>query len=227
MVSAPGPVVNEFRGDIYVAIGVIWQPTWRSVPAKRPECSMNTDGILRKSLFLTAILLVLIFGVGFMLPGDFKVERSIVIDAPPSEVYPWVGELRRWNQWDPWRHVDKELERSYKGNSAVGDHLEWKGPQSGTGRLTILSTEPNKSLRINMAEATLEHDRLIVFELEDLGGQTRLHWSISGENSMTPIGNYFALGLDRHLGNMYEQGLSNIISRTGELLESAKLGRRR
>ena len=58
MVSAPGPVVNEFRGDIYVAIGVIWQPTWRSVPAKRPECSMNTDGILRKSLFLTAILLV-------------------------------------------------------------------------------------------------------------------------------------------------------------------------
>ena len=28
MVSAPGPVVNEFRG-IYVAIGVIWQPTWR------------------------------------------------------------------------------------------------------------------------------------------------------------------------------------------------------
>ena len=185
---------------------------------------MNTDGILKKSVILIVVLLGLTLSIGFLLPGDFKVERSIVIDAPPSEVYPWVGELQKWSQWDPWRNVDKKLKRTFSGNSAVGDYLEWSGPQSGVGRLTILETNTNAVLRIGMSEATLEHDRLIIFTLEDLGNQTRLHWSISGENSMKPLGNYFALGLDRHLGNMYEQGLSNIKSlvETGALPPEVK-----
>ncbi len=185
---------------------------------------MNANGILKKSAILFFIMLGLILGFGFLLPGDFKVERSIVIDAPPSEVYPWVGELTRWSQWDPWRHVDKDLKRTFSGNSAVGDSMEWSGPQSGTGKLTISEAKTNEVLRINMSEASLEHDRLITFVLEDLGGKTRLHWSISGENSLQPIGNYFALGLDRHLGNMYEQGLSNIKSlvETGSLPAEAQ-----
>ena len=40
--------------------------------------------------------------VGAFLPQDYSVSRSIVIDAQPSAIHGYVGDLKRWPKWGPW-----------------------------------------------------------------------------------------------------------------------------
>ena len=52
------------------------------------------------SLFATASVLLV---TGLILPNHYRVERSILIDAPAARVHPWVEDLQRWPTWATWR----------------------------------------------------------------------------------------------------------------------------
>ena len=41
--------------------------------------------------------------VGLILPTEFTVKRSIVIDGGPEGIHEYVGELRKWDLWAPWK----------------------------------------------------------------------------------------------------------------------------
>ena len=106
-----------------------------------------------------------------MLPGDFKVGRSIVIDAS-GEVYPWVGGCGDGTSGIP---GDMSIKSLNGATRVIAPSRTTRMERSSIWYGTLDYSAPKQQiLRINMAEATLEHDRLIVFELEDLGGQTRL-----------------------------------------------------
>ena len=49
-----------------------------------------------------AALVVLYFGVGFFLPCEAKVERTVVIDAPVETVFSLLRGPRAQNLWNPW-----------------------------------------------------------------------------------------------------------------------------
>ena len=70
---------------------------------------MGTSGILKKTLILLSIMVGLLLGIGFMLPSSFSVERSLIIEAKPTAIYPWVANLKKWPRWDPWGKADKDL----------------------------------------------------------------------------------------------------------------------
>ena len=74
-------------------------------------------------------------------------------------------------------------------------------------------------MHVALDTGSVSQPRILAFTLEDLGQKTRLTWAIDGQNSMQPIGNWFGLGMDKYLGPMYEQGLSNLkaLAETGKL----------
>ena len=181
---------------------------------------MNTTGLLRKTCILLGVMIGLALGIGYALPDTFHVERALVVNAPPDKVFPWVHELEKWPKWDPWSRADPYIKHSFKQQKAdKGAQMNWQGPKSGNGTLTIVELEPNKRVKLALSTHNVELIRYLTFSLEDLGGRTRLKWAIDGQNSMRPIGNWFGLGMDKYLGPMYEQGLSNIkaLTETGSL----------
>ncbi len=86
---------------------------------------------------------VLIFGVRAFLSKDFRVERSIQIDAPPVEVFDEVNSLRKWNAWSPWIARDPSIQNTYSGpDEGVGASVSWTSEGSGSRSQTIVLSEP-------------------------------------------------------------------------------------
>ena len=38
----------------------------------------------------------------FIIPTDLTIERAVLVDASPEEIYPHIEDLSRWDSWDPW-----------------------------------------------------------------------------------------------------------------------------
>ena len=72
---------------------------------------MNTTGLLRKTLIMLAIMLTVVFGIGFMLPDTFHVERTLIIDASPDKAFKLVNDLKEWPRWDPWTRADPDIQQ--------------------------------------------------------------------------------------------------------------------
>jgi hypothetical protein len=173
---------------------------------------MSTDGLLKKTAILFSAMLALSLGIGYMLPGEFKVERTLVINASPEVVWSHINELSSWPKWDPWSSTDPDIKHSFEGKAGVGHTMLWSGPRSGQGRFETIESQTLKHIRFKLTVPQNSEARFLSFKLEDLGGKTRLTWIMDGVNTMQPIGNYFGLGMDRYIGPMYEQGLSNLKS---------------
>ncbi|MEE2787943.1 MAG: SRPBCC family protein [Myxococcota bacterium] len=190
---------------------------------------MNFNGLIRKTLVLLFVFVGLILGIGFTLPNQFHVERTLVIDAPPATVFPYVNDLENWQRWDPWSQDDPRMVRTFTGGPGQGQTQSWMSQASGTGTLEILESTPLRSAKLKLTTRASSYPRFLSFKLVDLGEKTQLTWAIDGENSMKPIGNYFGLGMNRYLGPMYEQGLSNLKSlvETGALPELVEAKKKR
>lgn len=180
---------------------------------------MPTDGLLKKTALLLAIMIGLTVGIGALLPDHFEVKRALVIMAPPAKIWPYINELSKWPEWDPWSRTDPQIKHRYEGTPGMGHTMHWVGPNSGQGKLETIANTSLSHARFKLSVAQQEEPRFLDFQCEDLGGKTRVTWTMSGANSMRPIGNYFGLGMDRYIGPMYEQGLTNLKS----LVETGKL----
>ncbi|MEE2756864.1 MAG: SRPBCC family protein [Myxococcota bacterium] len=185
---------------------------------------MNTTGLLRKTLIMLAVMLTVVFGIGFMLPDTFHVERTLIIDTPAEKPFKLINDLTQWPLWDPWTRADPDIKQEVSGTAGPGQEQTWLGPRSSTGKLKIIESVANKNISVEMYTTDSPTPRRLTFTFQDLGQRTKLTWAIDGDNTIKPIGNWFGLGMDDYLGPMYEQGLSNIksLSETGKLPSELK-----
>ncbi len=180
---------------------------------------MPTDGLLKKTAIILAVMIGLTLGIGSMLPDEFQVERTLVVNASPDKVWPHISQLAKWPKWDPWSHADPQIQHKFVGEPGVGHMMHWAGPSSGRGQFETVESTHQESIGFKLTVPQVSEPRFLSFKLVDLGGKTQLTWLMRGENSIRPIGNYFGLGMDRYIGPMYEQGLSNLKS----LIETGKI----
>jgi uncharacterized protein YndB with AHSA1/START domain len=48
-------------------------------------------------------------------PDDYRVERSVVVKAPPEKVYTLIEDVRRWPDWSMDEDKDPALKRQFFG----------------------------------------------------------------------------------------------------------------
>jgi hypothetical protein len=156
-----------------------------------------------------AIVLGLFLALGLLLPRAWRVERDLVIAAPPDRIAPLVLSLRRWQSWSPWTTAsDPQAVHSYQGpESGVGAQWSWKGPRVGQGRRTITASA---ATAVTLEEA-LESDRpnaIAEFTFTPEGQGTRVRWREEGELPL--LGGYFRPRLETSMGGHFEQGLARL-----------------
>ncbi len=108
--------------------------------------------MLLPTLITITVVLGLLIIVIAMRPNDFRVTRSITIDADASKFFQQVNNFHNWDNWSPWAHIDPKMKQSYEGSeSGVGAVYRWQGNSSvGEGSQTIVESVPNQLIRIDL-----------------------------------------------------------------------------
>lgn len=167
--------------------------------------------MLKKLVMALVILLALFVCVGFILPSEFKVERSISIDAPAEKVYAQVVDLQKWRNWGVWFKRDPDMQVSYSGPHAeVGMLSEWISESEGSGQMKILATDPNRRLVYSLYFPEFDMGSTGEIILRPKDGMTEVTWMDYGDVGANPINHYFAAMMDAMVGPDFETGLANL-----------------
>ena len=164
-----------------------------------------------KRIFLVLAAVVAIFAAFVATrPSEYKVERSLVINAPASDIFPRVVAFRKWTTWSPWAHLDPSMAVEYSGpKGGVGSVYSWKGNDKvGEGRMTMTA-----ALKDQLIEIRLEFIKpwaqtsQTSFTFQPEGPGTKVTWSMTGERDF--VGKLFGLfmDMDKMVGPDFEKGL--------------------
>ena len=164
-----------------------------------------------------AALLVIIIGLGFVLPDRVEVEREIVINAPQEEVFALVSDFGAWDQWSPWANIDPDAQYTLTGEG-VGQRMEWKSdhPEVGSGvqEITVLEAPELVTTSLDFGDMgrAEAHFRLV----PTTEGNTKVIWSLHANMRdgvpvpMQPMATYMGFFMDSMMGPVYDEGLGNL-----------------
>ena len=167
---------------------------------------------------ITAVSVVVIL-IGVLLfyaatrPDDFRVERSIAINASPDRVFPSINDFHLWTGWSPWEEIDPELKRSYSGAaSGRGTVYAWEGNNKvGKGRMEITeSSSPSRVLIKLDVEKPFKANNMAEFVLDATGESTKVTWSMTGRSPFMMKVMGILMNMDRMVGGDFEKGLAKL-----------------
>lgn len=166
--------------------------------------------MLKKILAGIAVLLVALVAIAYALPGTAHVERSIVVDRPPSLVFGLVNSYARFDEWSPWAELDPDLQVQVTGpRSGVGAKYSWQGNSAvGTGTQTIRESVPYERVATDLVFGDGPADAQFLLQPEGKG--TRVTWTLDMELGANPVYRWFGLAMDAMVGKDYEKGLANL-----------------
>ncbi len=138
-----------------------------------------------KKLGLVLIIIAIIFGFYVnSRPAAFKYEKSGLIQASPEAIYPYIVDLQKDPEWNPFDKNDPTTKKTYSGNKVgAGSILEFEGSYKtvGSGRVEILRTIPNKSVELELEMKKPFYGlNLITYTLMPEGSATRFTWTMTG-----------------------------------------------
>jgi effector-binding domain-containing protein len=184
--------------------------------------------MIKKLLYSIVIIIVIFVSVGFFLPREVHIERSIKIDRPAAMIFTLLNSYASFNTWSPWTQRDPSAQYSITGpESGVGAQLAWDGDPrlTGQGQQEIIESVPHSLIRIRFQFAN-QGEAIMYYTLQEHDDATLVSWGFdtdvtSGQGLFGGImARYFGLFFDRWLGTDYEQGLANL-KRLAESLPSA------
>lgn len=167
-----------------------------------------------KKILIALLLVVTAFIVVVSLqPADFRVTRSIVIDAAPAAVFDNVDDLHAWKAWSPWAKIDPAMKETFEGPArGRGAVYAWAGNKNvGEGRMTVTQSRPSDYVEINLefikpfaATNTTE------FTFKNDAGRTNVAWSMYGKNNFMSKAVCLFMDMDKMVGADFEKGLAQM-----------------
>ncbi len=165
-------------------------------------------------IVVALVLLVLcLVVVAAAQPSEYRVTRSAMMAAPPSEVFAQVNDFHKWDAWSPWAKIDPAMQQIYEGAPAgTGATYRWIGnSQVGEGRMTITESRPNDLIRIKlefMRPFAAVNDVEFTFKPES--NQTAVSWRMDGKKNFMFKAMGLFMSMDKMLGGQFERGLAQM-----------------
>lgn len=163
------------------------------------------------ALVVLGTVLLIVVGVGIVLPSRYEVRRSVHIEAPPEKVYDLVVDTRRWKDWSVWTRRDPAMRVIYSGPPfGMGAKWSWDSKTEGRGSMEFMHVDPNRRVdyRLVFPEFNMTSRGAIV--LQPARGGTDVVWTHAGDTGPNPLRHYFAAAMDHMVGPDFEQGLANL-----------------
>ncbi|ESQ93365.1 SRPBCC family protein [Asticcacaulis benevestitus] len=173
---------------------------------------------------MMALIIILIVAalVTFLLvvvskPNNFRMQRSLTINAPAEVIYAQINDFHKWQTWSPWEQLDPDLTRTYSGApSGIGAVYDWAGNgKAGQGRMTIREATPGHRLLINLDfikpfPATNSAEFLLQPASGSGGDSTVVTWAMFGPSPFMSKLMGSLMNMDDLIGKDFERGLANL-----------------
>jgi uncharacterized protein YndB with AHSA1/START domain len=167
--------------------------------------------MLKKIALAVALVIVALVVYAALQPDEFRVERSVVINAPPEKIYPLIVDFHRWSAWSPWEKLDPALKRTFSGPDAgLGAVYAWDGNDKvGAGRMEITGAIPSSQvvIKLDFARPIEGHDSA-EFTLQPGGATTKVTWKMRGPSPFLAKLMGVFVSMDRMIGGDFERGLA-------------------
>lgn len=157
------------------------------------------------------VLVLILSAVALGLPSYVTAKRSVVINAPEYVVYPYLNNLRRYQDWAPWSDKDPNIRLTYSGPpEGNGAKAEWVSDVAavGNGSIQIVESKPSSSMTLAADVKGIQGTSF--FELAPAGAGSKVTWSFGFETDSSPVKRWKGLMLDRYIGEFYEEGLEKL-----------------
>ena len=167
---------------------------------------------------LKVILISVVAAVGLLLiyaatrPDNFRIERSVRIEAPPERVYGLIDDLHQFNRWNPFLRKDPAAQGTYSGTpSGKGARYAWQGEKVGVGQMEIVDTAAPANVTMNLDFIKpFEAHNMADFTLKPEAGATQVTWAMYGPAPFLSKLMQVFVSMDRMVGKDFEDGLSNL-----------------
>ena len=167
---------------------------------------------------LKVILITVVAAVGLLLiyaatrPDNFRIERSVRIEAPPERVYGLIDDLHQFNRWNPFLRKDPAAQGTYSGTpSGKGARYAWQGEKVGVGQMEIVDTAAPANVTMNLDFIKpFEAHNIADFTLKPEAGATQVTWAMYGPAPFLSKLMQVFVSMDRMVGKDFEDGLSNL-----------------
>lgn len=162
-------------------------------------------------VYILAALIVGVLIVAAFMPAKYKIEKTILIARPLSEVREKIINLDNYAQWNPWQQMDPAATKRISGRAgAPGHRYEWNGKKVGNGSLTLQKTDDHN------ANFDLEFIRPMQSKANDdwhfepvSENETKVTWKNSGALPY-PSGRLMGPMITKNLDKQFTSGLNNL-----------------
>jgi uncharacterized protein YndB with AHSA1/START domain len=145
-------------------------------------------------------------------PDSFRVQRVVLINAPPDKVFPLINDLKAWPAWSPYEKKDLAMKRTYGAVTAgKGATYAWEGDKNvGQGSMEMIESSPQKIvIKLDFLKPFEAHN-IGEFILEPKGDSTSVTWAIYGPSPyMSKVVGTF-MNIDDLIGRDFEKGLADL-----------------
>jgi hypothetical protein len=166
--------------------------------------------LIGRFIVALVILTAIFVGVGLILPGAVHVQRSTVIAAQPAQIFPYLNNPRKFNEWSPWAARDPATQYTFTGpDEGVGATMTWQSEQMGAGRHAIVVSQPGEKVVTDLefgAMGSAQASFLLIPE----EGKTRVTWTLDSALPFQPLARWFGLVFPWMIGKDYDDGLARL-----------------
>ena len=146
-------------------------------------------------------------------PDVFQVRRTVVVNAAPEKVFPYINDFKSWTSWSPYEKKDPAMKRTYgSATSGKGATYSWDGDKNvGSGSMEILDAPAPKRVTIKLDfSRPFEAHNTADFTLEPASGGTQVTWSMTGPTPFFGKILHVFIDMDKMVGRDFEAGLANL-----------------
>ena len=167
---------------------------------------------LARTLLFLAIVAAVLLVVAFLLPREVAVARSATINAAPEAIFPYMNDLKKFNEWQPWARKDPNTKYEFEGpDSGKGQKVTWKSDHEGVGSGSQEIIESIENQLVRTALDFGDHGTAeAVMKFEPKGEGTNVTWGFTTDVGNNPIARYMGLMMDSWIGKDYDEGLANL-----------------
>ena len=169
--------------------------------------------MILKIIIAIVVVVVVILAYASSKPDTFRVQRSIIVNAPPEKIFALINDFHKWDSWAPQDQQDPTMHRTYGGPAeGQGAVSEWSGSGStGKGRMEILESVPPKlvTIKVDFVKPFEAHNTN-QFAFEPAEGSTKVTWTLDASNLyMMKVMSIF-VNIQKEFGKHMESGLSSL-----------------
>ena len=172
---------------------------------------------MKKILIALVGVIIVAVVAALLMPKDFKIEKSIVVNKDKAHVFGYVKMLKNGNEWNPWMkkgpNTDPTGVQTFKGeDGTVGFVNSWSSDKKevGTGEQEITAITPNEKVEIALRlEKPFKAAHNVYFTTETVGeNQTKVTWGMTGS---TPFpANLMCFFKQKEVAAKFAEGLENL-----------------